>query len=692
MTGPRVDDPMLRLQYYKETNQPDEAKLYEQYLRETGQWKDARPSGGDIHEQFRSGRLQKRVARENLNDQEMLEAETPSYAQQALGGIASLARDIPGAEALQAGGRALFRGQSYRDARDDIRGAEDSAPTAVRRFNRLVGGTVGAAAIPSKMPGGFGRLAGMAISPAKQGMISGGLSGLLQSDPDAGVGGRAFDASLGALAGGATGKVADMGANYIRAKVAPSLGSLALKHKKRIAKADAVNYGRVADEAAAAGGTSAEIRAILDAPDIKPYVDIVRQSRSLQGASDAKTLTEAFKLMSEQEGKIGSRLIASDDFKAGTSLEGMDLAAAKRAMVEAAETPGVKPPLTMNVPASVVETAPKITPGREALRGPIPGAGVETVPFKHAGIRDPLGKLRQDLKNVPDEALEAEWRRLAELDAADEAAYNGVRESGYRMDYSELPRTEKLGRRGQEDLPDADGMVDPERLLADNKVESDYLRSTVVRRARKQAMDRIEREIQSRPPRPDVEGDDASFDFGANVKPAGPAGPTFQLRAQPEKVTPGVRIETPSMRVQTAPAEQTPSVMPSLRKAVRVHSGMAKQRDAMRTGADATRRLLTGSKVPGKKLETQSPEAFLERIEGMTPKQASSALEGVLGRADEFMSVTPSPLMMFGIPRSLIASSKVSPFIRALEERQGGAPPLLDLIRALAASQGHPSP
>ena len=44
-----------------------------EYLAAIG--KTERPAGGDIHEQFRSGRLQKRVARENLNDREALHEE-----------------------------------------------------------------------------------------------------------------------------------------------------------------------------------------------------------------------------------------------------------------------------------------------------------------------------------------------------------------------------------------------------------------------------------------------------------------------------------------------------------------------------------------------------------------------------------------------------------------------------------------
>ena len=49
-----------------------------------------------------------------------------------LGGIASIAKDIPGAEAAQAGARSFFRGQPYAEALGDIRGAEESAPALAR--------------------------------------------------------------------------------------------------------------------------------------------------------------------------------------------------------------------------------------------------------------------------------------------------------------------------------------------------------------------------------------------------------------------------------------------------------------------------------------------------------------------------------------------------------------------------------
>jgi diguanylate cyclase (GGDEF)-like protein len=143
-------------------------------------------------------------------------------------------------------------------------------------------------------------------------------------------------------------------------------------------------------------------------------------------------------------------------------------------------------------------------------------------------VRDADGSLRRNLRHVATDELHAEWARLAELNANDEAAHAGVQESGYRMDYEELPATEKYGHKGKEDLPDADGMVDPERLLADNKVVSQYNRGQAVRAARQRAMERLQREIDSR------SGED-SFDFGLNGSDQsagnGGEGPTVFERA-----------------------------------------------------------------------------------------------------------------------------------------------------------------
>lgn len=124
-------------------------------------------------------------------------------------------------------------------------------------------------------------------------------------------------------------------------------------------------------------------------------------------------------------------------------------------------------------------------------------------------VRDANGSLRRNLGAVSSDELEAELHKLSEQNATEEAQHAAVQDAGYRASYEELPRTERLGRKGREDLPDADGQVDSERLLADNKTVAEFRRTQVVRDARAKAIERIQAELSSR--------EDTSFNFGENA-------------------------------------------------------------------------------------------------------------------------------------------------------------------------------
>src|SRR4051812_28680624 len=101
VTGPAVvqDNPMLRLQYYKETGQSDQAKQYEQYLRETNQYRDAAPAPRPS--------MAGRVARENANDAEAQAVPETGYLGRLVTHVLNAAQGIPGMEAFEAGAGAL---------------------------------------------------------------------------------------------------------------------------------------------------------------------------------------------------------------------------------------------------------------------------------------------------------------------------------------------------------------------------------------------------------------------------------------------------------------------------------------------------------------------------------------------------------------------------------------------------------
>lgn len=148
-----------------------------------------------------------------VNASDAFDQMQPSVGERIGGGIAAIAKDIPGAESAQAGVRALIRRQPYAQALQDIQGAEESAPTAVRRLNRTVGGTIAGLAIPSiagkTLPAAAASR--VANSGALQGAIFSGASGALNSAPlsESGVGDRTGRMAIGAGAGALVGGGAD---------------------------------------------------------------------------------------------------------------------------------------------------------------------------------------------------------------------------------------------------------------------------------------------------------------------------------------------------------------------------------------------------------------------------------------------------------------------------------------------------
>jgi hypothetical protein len=85
----------------------------------------------------------------------------------------------------------------------------------------------------------------------------------------------------------------------------------------------------------------------------------------------------------------------------------------------------------------------------------------------------------------------------------------------------------------------------------------------------------------------------------------GPDGPAFQLRGQPKQVAPGVQVETPGMRIELAPAEDVPPVMPSFPAAVSEHARMMGEHGTFKDMADATTSIMGGKRVLANKLDTR---------------------------------------------------------------------------------------
>lgn len=109
--------------------------------------------------------------------------------------------------------------------------------------------------------------------------------------------------------------------------------------------ASEVNYGRVRQEAAAAGGTTPEVRALLADPDIKNYADIVRNSVEFRDADDAVVLLEAYKRMSTAQRRAAKTTEGTPQYLADLEQKVRDIGIMKGRILSAMDEPGQLPSL-----------------------------------------------------------------------------------------------------------------------------------------------------------------------------------------------------------------------------------------------------------------------------------------------------------------------------------------------------------
>lgn len=335
----------------------------------------------------------------------------------------------------------------------------------------------------------FGRAAPVVLEGAAQGAAAGlgaGEGDLVDRLESAAAGGTAGAVVTGALGG--AGKVLGGAGRKLGERLglrAPTLDELAERTTDsdltaaRL-KLDRLKERRLADEALTADllpqGEGALRQAATTNRTVRSEVDETLRSRANRLANRAD---DRFSEYTETQPSSARKSIQELDEEASVRARPFYKAAEEEAALADAASPRVR--------ASAIRDMP---------------------------IRDKFGRLQRNLESVSDDELQREYARLAELNSAEEGLHAGVEDAAYRGDYYELPRTERLGKKGQEDLPDADGMVDAEVLAADNKIVSDFRRSQIVRQARTAAMERIDRELARRPGATD-------FDFGANAAPRG---------------------------------------------------------------------------------------------------------------------------------------------------------------------------
>lgn len=276
-----------------------------------------------LHDEYKTGNLARRMATENMVEAAET-ADEPTYAQKALGGVASFIRRVPFAEKAAALVRAPLRGENYDEALSNIRQGEASSGN-VGRVNALTGGAIAGAATPG--------------SPALAGARYGVLEGLGAADrmtPHDRLASSLKSGAVNAL----TGKAIDVATTGVRAAVAKPLDDAAILRKNARKMIDKENYGKVDAQTttAAQSPTDPAVLTALGAKETAPIEKAVRASRKFATADDYTVAREVFKRMSALERGLTQR-IASKEYEPALETTLDDLRAAKADLAAALDGP-----------------------------------------------------------------------------------------------------------------------------------------------------------------------------------------------------------------------------------------------------------------------------------------------------------------------------------------------------------------
>lgn len=288
------DDPMLRLRYYHETGQTDEAQKYEQYLRETGQYK-APATPYTIHDEYKSGQLAKRMGAANEADQADAETE-PGYLGRLATHALNTGQGMPGMEMLEAGAGAA--GSKLTDHPIDY---ATSLATLRDKTDSIGGG----ASWLEHVAGGLPMLPFLPANPMKAGALLGASGSLLSADPVSSpedmLTREGKTAGMGLL-GGLLGKSADMAESGVRAS---AVGTPAAQMFDKMA-ARTASAKRLYDAALAEGKGkpfTPALKAFVAEPEVAEIVSEL-QSTSHKGvpAESPEMLDALYKVLSDRAG------------------------------------------------------------------------------------------------------------------------------------------------------------------------------------------------------------------------------------------------------------------------------------------------------------------------------------------------------------------------------------------------------
>ena len=282
----------------------------------------------------------------------------------------NLGQSVPGGTALQAVGAMLPRaiggqGLGYSDAYNWAKQQTAGLPTSHKVIADLAGGAATAGLGGSAATAAYPMLAN--ASAKAIGVVTPFVNSILNPQPTT-PGSAALTAGE-SLAGGLLPSVLKMGGARVQSGLAPTADVVMNDARNSRIATDELNFGKVADEAEASGGTNPAIRSALANPKIAPFVDAVRRL-SPDDISDADVLRKTYSLMSERQGAI----IPADavDLGMGSTLEKRFLGAQKGSLLQGATGAGAQyTPATLHtIPAQPAQTVQM--PAMQTAQSPTP--------------------------------------------------------------------------------------------------------------------------------------------------------------------------------------------------------------------------------------------------------------------------------------------------------------------------------
>lgn len=199
------------------------------------------------------------------------------------------------------------------------------------------------------------------------------------------------------------------------------------------------------------------------------------------------------------------------------------------------------------------------------------------------------------------------------------------------------------------------------------------------------------------PPNPTLSQGLRNHQGGIQNAVQGPDGPAFQLGRQSEVVQPGVRVESPGMRIETAPAEDVGPLSPFWKTAVSERAGMAARDEAATKAATMTPRVMRGTAPNPKKLQTESLAAWLDEIASQSPDVAQRAKQSTLSAAKQELrpNIPSHDSHLFGtaakaMTKRGVGLGRIEPAVKALDQRAGNpvfeASSVEDILKALGVA------